>query len=74
MNLARIPGQVFIGYASDKLGPRKLILVMTIASTASVLAGWGAATDAGGVIGFALAFGGFADRYRRLDGPCELYC
>lgn len=62
MNLARVPGQVLIGYASDKVGPRKMILAMTILSTISVGAGWGAATDAGGLLGFALAFGSFAGR------------
>lgn len=62
MNLARVPGQVVIGYASDKMGARTLILGMAAASTVSVYAGWGAATDTGGLLGFSLAFGGFAGR------------
>jgi hypothetical protein len=62
MNLARVPGQVLIGYASDRMGARTLILGMAAASTISVYAGWGAATNTGGLLGFSLAFGGFAGR------------
>lgn len=66
MNLARVPGQVVIGYASDKLGARTLILFMAFASGVSVMTGWGLAHDTGGVIGFAIAFGGFAGSYTAL--------
>jgi sugar phosphate permease len=62
MNLARVPGQVLIGYASDRMEARSLILIMAAASTISVYAGWGAATNTGGLLGFSLAFGGFAGR------------
>lgn len=60
MNLARVPGQVIIGHASDTMGVRKLIVLMSLASTASVFAGWGNATNTAGVLCFALAFGVFA--------------
>ncbi|WVQ98835.1 hypothetical protein IAU59_005966 [Kwoniella sp. CBS 9459] len=66
MNLARVPGQVILGYLSDKLSPRLLILSMAIVSAISVFAGWGAATDSGGLVGFSLAFGGFAGSYTAL--------
>ena len=62
MNLARVPGQVVIGYASDKIGLRKLIITMSGLSALSVLTGWGLAHDTGGILGFAFAFGGFAGR------------
>ncbi|OCF41432.1 hypothetical protein I317_04733 [Kwoniella heveanensis CBS 569] len=66
MNLARVPGQVILGYLSDKLSPRFLIIGMAVASAVSVFAGWGAATNSGGLVGFSLAFGGFAGSYTAL--------
>ncbi|WVR05138.1 hypothetical protein IAU60_002150 [Kwoniella sp. DSM 27419] len=66
MNLARVPGQVIIGHLSDKMGPRKLIIMMAVASTVTVFAGWGAALNTGGLVGFALAFGAFAGSYTAL--------
>jgi len=62
MNLARVPGQALIGYASDRIGPRKLVLAMAVVSTVSVFAGWGTATTTGGILGFSLLFWGFAGR------------
>lgn len=62
MNLARVPGQVLIGYASDRMGPRKMILALAAISALTVYAGWGSATNTGGVLAFAIAFGGFAGR------------
>nr|XP_019042357.1 hypothetical protein I302_08960 [Kwoniella bestiolae CBS 10118]OCF21287.1 hypothetical protein I302_08960 [Kwoniella bestiolae CBS 10118] len=66
MNLARVPGQVIIGHLADKISPRKLILLMALASGISVFAGWGAARDVGGLVGFSLAFGAFAGSYTAL--------
>nr|XP_018263718.1 uncharacterized protein I303_03590 [Kwoniella dejecticola CBS 10117]OBR85876.1 hypothetical protein I303_03590 [Kwoniella dejecticola CBS 10117] len=66
MNTARVPGQVFLGYLADKLGARKLIISMALASGISVFAGWGAAKDSGGLIGFSIAFGIFAGSYTAL--------
>ncbi|WRT67244.1 uncharacterized protein IL334_004211 [Kwoniella shivajii] len=66
MNLARVPGQVIIGHLADKMGPRKLILLMALASGISVFAGWGAAKNVGGLVGFSLAFGAFAGSYTAL--------
>ncbi|KAK6903067.1 hypothetical protein I204_07796 [Kwoniella mangroviensis CBS 8886] len=66
MNLARVPGQVIIGHLADKMSPRKLILLMAIASGISVFAGWGAAKNVGGLVGFSLAFGAFAGSYTAL--------
>ncbi|WWC89922.1 uncharacterized protein L201_004851 [Kwoniella dendrophila CBS 6074] len=66
MNLARVPGQVVIGYLADKMSPRKLILLMALASGISVFAGWGAAKNVGGLVGFSLAFGAFAGSYTAL--------
>nr|XP_031862664.1 uncharacterized protein CI109_001675 [Kwoniella shandongensis]KAA5529736.1 hypothetical protein CI109_001675 [Kwoniella shandongensis] len=63
MNLARVPGQVILGHLSDKLGPRKMIVAIALASAVSVFGGWGAATNTGGLIGFSLAFGAFAGSY-----------
>lgn len=66
MNLARVPGQVIIGHASDKLGARLLIVFMALASGLTVMTGWGLAHDTGGVLGFAIAFGLFAGSYTAL--------
>ncbi|WWC69329.1 uncharacterized protein I206_103267 [Kwoniella pini CBS 10737] len=66
MNTARVPGQVFLGYLADKLGARKLIISMSLASGISVFAGWGAAKNSGGLIGFSIAFGVFAGSYTAL--------
>lgn len=63
MNLARIPGQVLIGHLSDKLGPRKLILGMAMASSLSVYAIWGSTTGEAGLLVFSLFFGAFAGRW-----------
>lgn len=62
MNLARVPGQIVIGYASDKVSARRLIIGMCIASAVTVFAGWGLAIDVGGVLGFSIVFGAFAGR------------
>jgi MFS family permease len=62
MSFARVPGQVLIGYASDRVGPRKMILGVAGISALSVYAGWGSATNTGGLLAFALVFGGFAGR------------
>lgn len=66
MNLARVPGQVLIGHASDKLGARLLIVFMALASGLTVMTGWGLAHDTGGVLCFAIAFGLFAGSYTAL--------
>lgn len=66
MNLARVPGQVIIGHASDKLGARMLIVFMAFASGLTVMTGWGLARDTGGVLAFAIAFGLFAGSYTAL--------
>ncbi|WWC89903.1 uncharacterized protein L201_004832 [Kwoniella dendrophila CBS 6074] len=66
MNTARVPGQVFLGYLADKLGARKSIIAMALASGISVFAGWGAAKNAGGLIAFSVAFGVFAGSYTAL--------
>jgi MFS family permease len=70
MNLARVPGQISIGYISDRLGARVLIIAMAGASGLSVMTGWGLARDTGGILGFAIAFGGFAGSYTALFPRC----
>nr|ODN87563.1 hypothetical protein L203_03340 [Cryptococcus depauperatus CBS 7841] len=66
MNLARVPGQVILGYLSDTIGPRKLILGISAASALSVFAGWGSAIDQGGLVAFSLTFGAVAGSYSAL--------
>ncbi|WVQ78389.1 hypothetical protein IAT38_000475 [Cryptococcus sp. DSM 104549] len=66
MNLARVPGQVVLGYLSDNLGLRKLIVGIAAASALSVFAGWGAATSTGGLVAFSLAFGAVAGSFTAL--------
>ncbi|WRT67245.1 uncharacterized protein IL334_004212 [Kwoniella shivajii] len=66
MNTARVPAQTFLGHLADKMGVRKLIIGMALASGITVFAGWGAAKNTGGLIGFSIAFGMFAGSYTAL--------
>ncbi|KAK4686345.1 hypothetical protein P7C73_g3793, partial [Tremellales sp. Uapishka_1] len=66
MNLARVPGQVILGWISDRVAPRKLIMLMAAGSSLSVFAGWGEAKSTGALLGFSLAFGTFAGSYTAL--------
>ena len=66
MNLARVPGQIVLGHVSDHLGSRILTLGLALVSVVTVLTGWGLAKDTTGIIGFSIAFGGFAGSYTAL--------
>jgi MFS family permease len=65
MNLARVPGQIMLGYMSDKLSARPLILLVCVCSSVTTFS-WGAADTTPGILLFAIAFGGVAGSYTAL--------
>ena len=65
MNLARVPGQIILGYTSDKMSARPLILLVCVCSSATTFT-WGAADTTGGILAFSLAFGSIAGSYTAL--------
>lgn len=82
MNLARVPGQIILGYVSDKMSARPLILLVCVCSTVTAFT-WGAADTTPGILAFSLAFGSVAGSYTALfprfiavvsdDSPAVLY-